>query len=109
MFKLANIREAECIGCTQCLQVCPTDAIVGSINQMHTVISYECIGCEKCVPACPVDCITITDVANKPYDPLVAKQRAKNRLTRLAQAQTKPQFSVTERQALLAAAMQNRK
>lgn len=54
---VAYIREDECIGCTRCIQVCPTDAIVGAAKQMHTVIADECTGCELCVPACPVDCI----------------------------------------------------
>ena len=36
---LARIIEADCIGCTKCIQVCPVDAIVGSAKLMHTVIS----------------------------------------------------------------------
>nr|WP_255494889.1 RnfABCDGE type electron transport complex subunit B [Luteibacter sp. Sphag1AF] len=56
---LARVVEAECIGCTKCIQVCPVDAIVGSAKLMHTVVSDLCTGCELCVPACPVDCITL--------------------------------------------------
>jgi Na+-translocating ferredoxin:NAD+ oxidoreductase subunit B len=56
---VAAIREAECIGCTKCIQACPVDAILGSAKQMHTVIAAECTGCELCVPACPVDCIDL--------------------------------------------------
>lgn len=55
--KVAFIREAECIGCTKCIQACPVDAIVGAAKQMHTVIAEECTGCELCVPPCPVECI----------------------------------------------------
>jgi electron transport complex protein RnfB len=54
---VALVREAECIGCTKCIQVCPTDAIVGAAKQMHTVIEPECTGCELCISPCPVDCI----------------------------------------------------
>lgn len=54
---VARIREAECIGCTKCIQACPVDAILGTGKQMHTVISTECTGCELCVAPCPVDCI----------------------------------------------------
>ncbi len=54
---LAVIREAECIGCTKCIQACPVDAILGSAKQMHTIIASECTGCELCIPPCPVDCI----------------------------------------------------
>jgi electron transport complex protein RnfB len=54
---VAFIREAECIGCTKCIQACPVDAILGAAKQMHTVIVSECTGCDLCVEPCPVDCI----------------------------------------------------
>ena len=56
---LARIVEADCIGCTKCIQACPVDAIVGASKLMHTVMSDDCTGCELCVPACPVDCIAL--------------------------------------------------
>ena len=56
---LARIIEADCIGCTKCIQACPVDAIVGASKLMHTVIEEDCTGCELCVPACPVDCIVL--------------------------------------------------
>nr|WP_299240172.1 electron transport complex subunit RsxB [uncultured Halomonas sp.] len=55
--KVAYIREAECIGCTKCIQACPVDAILGAAKHMHTVIIDECTGCDLCVEPCPVDCI----------------------------------------------------
>jgi len=54
---VAYIREAECIGCTKCIQACPVDAILGAAKLMHTVIAAECTGCDLCVEPCPVDCI----------------------------------------------------
>ncbi|MDA8591308.1 electron transport complex subunit RsxB [Luminiphilus sp.] len=54
---VAYIREAECIGCTKCIQACPVDAILGAAKLMHTVIIDECTGCDLCVEPCPVDCI----------------------------------------------------
>jgi len=59
---LAVIDEAWCIGCTLCLDACPTDAIVGIHKRMHTVIDAHCTGCELCIPACPVDCISLEAV-----------------------------------------------
>lgn len=59
---IAIIDEAWCIGCTLCIGVCPTDAIVGSNKRMHTVIEPYCTGCELCIPACPVDCISLEPV-----------------------------------------------
>ena len=56
---MAVIDEAWCIGCTLCLDACPTDAIVGIHKRMHTVIEAYCTGCELCIPVCPVDCIAL--------------------------------------------------
>jgi electron transport complex protein RnfB len=62
---LAVIDENWCIGCTLCLDVCPTDAILGSNKQMHTVIERYCTGCELCVPVCPVDCIGLENATGE--------------------------------------------
>ena len=59
---MAVIDEAWCIGCTLCLDACPTDAIVGMNKRMHTVIEAHCTGCELCIPVCPVDCISLEAV-----------------------------------------------
>ena len=61
--RVAYIREAECIGCTKCLQACPVDAILGAAKQMHTVLADECTGCDLCVDPCPVECIDMRPVA----------------------------------------------
>ncbi|MGJ7495816.1 RnfABCDGE type electron transport complex subunit B [Variovorax sp. RT4R15] len=58
---MAVIDEAWCIGCTLCLDACPTDAILGIHKRMHTVIEPHCTGCELCIPVCPVDCISLED------------------------------------------------
>jgi electron transport complex protein RnfB len=60
---LAVIDEAWCIGCTLCLDACPTDAILGSNKLMHTVIEPYCTGCELCIPVCPVDCISLENAS----------------------------------------------
>lgn len=59
---LAVIDEAWCIGCTLCIDACPTDAILGSNKRMHTVVEPYCTGCELCLPACPVDCIGMVNL-----------------------------------------------
>ena len=59
---VAVIDESWCIGCTLCIKVCPTDAILGTDKRMHTVIERYCTGCELCVPVCPVDCISLENV-----------------------------------------------
>jgi electron transport complex protein RnfB len=62
---VAVIDEAWCIGCTLCMKVCPTDAILGSNKRMHTVIERYCTGCDLCVPVCPVDCISMENVSGE--------------------------------------------
>ena len=59
---VAVIDEGWCIGCTLCLDACPTDAIFGSNKLMHAVIEPHCTGCELCIPVCPVDCISLENV-----------------------------------------------
>jgi Na+-translocating ferredoxin:NAD+ oxidoreductase subunit B len=59
---VAVIDEDWCIGCTLCIDACPTDAILGTHKQMHTIIEPYCTGCELCVPVCPVDCISLENV-----------------------------------------------
>ena len=62
---VAVIDEDWCIGCTLCIKVCPTDAIVGANKRMHTVVEPYCTGCELCIPACPVDCISLENVSGE--------------------------------------------
>jgi len=63
--QLAVIDENWCIGCTLCLDACPTDAILGGNKGMHTVIEPYCTGCELCVPVCPVDCIALENASGE--------------------------------------------
>jgi electron transport complex protein RnfB len=60
--QVAFVIEADCIGCTKCIQACPVDAIIGGAKLMHTVIEPLCTGCELCVPVCPVDCVVMEAV-----------------------------------------------
>lgn len=61
--QVARIDEANCIGCTKCIQACPVDAIIGATRAMHTVVEALCTGCDLCVAPCPTACITLEPVA----------------------------------------------
>ena len=80
---VAIIDEDWCIGCTLCIAVCPTDAIVGGNKRMHTVMEAYCTGCELCIPVCPVDCIQLENVSghasgwNAWSSPLAEQARAR--------------------------------
>lgn len=69
--QVAFIREAECIGCTKCIQACPVDAILGAARLMHTVIINECTGCDLCIAPCPVDCIEMHPLPLATVTPVV--------------------------------------
>ena len=62
---VALIDESTCIGCTLCINVCPTDAILGSNKLMHTVIEPWCTGCELCIPACPPGVLSMSTAVNE--------------------------------------------
>jgi len=81
--QVARIEEADCIGCTKCIQACPVDAIVGAAQRMHTVIASWCTGCELCIPPCPVDCIVLEPTSAFPPADL-SRTRHDERGARLA-------------------------
>ena len=113
--QIAYIREAECIGCTKCIQACPVDAIVGAAKLMHTVIVDECTGCDLCVAPCPVDCIEMQPLPLATVLPIVGglafsleeqraralkRNRARRRFEqRNARLQREEQQRIAERQA----------
>ena len=90
---VAVIDEDWCIGCTLCMEACPTDAIVGANKRMHTVVEAHCTGCDLCLPACPVDCIRMEPVSGRltgwqawsPAQAEHARRRYTARQLRLAQ------------------------
>jgi electron transport complex protein RnfB len=101
---LARIVEADCIGCTKCIQVCPVDAIVGASKLMHTVIADDCTGCELCVPACPVDCIVLLPMPATQMDVAhadTARTHFQRREARLSQQRTERAAELAERKAAL--------
>ncbi|WP_085718679.1 electron transport complex subunit RsxB [Pseudomonas sp. B28(2017)] len=113
--QIAYIREAECIGCTKCIQACPVDAIVGAAKLMHTVLIDECTGCDLCVAPCPVDCIEMRPLPPNTVLPVVGglaltpqarqartlkRDHARSRFEqRNARLQREEQQKVAERQA----------
>jgi electron transport complex protein RnfB len=106
---LARIVEADCIGCTKCIQVCPVDAIVGGAKLMHSVIEDDCTGCELCVPACPVDCIALEPMPLEQVDDPACAERGRahfqRREARLARERARHDAELAARKAQLGAAV----
>ena len=98
---LARIVEADCIGCTKCIQACPVDAIVGAAKLMHTVIADDCTGCELCVAACPVDCIVLEPMplaqAGDAVHADTAREHFQRREARLAREQAQREAELAAR------------
>lgn len=100
---LARIVEADCIGCTKCIQVCPVDAIIGAPKRMHTVLTEDCTGCELCVPACPVDCIVLDPMPQAQVDDPAradaARAHFQHREARLARERAAQEAELAARKA----------
>ncbi|HPF64445.1 [Fe-Fe] hydrogenase large subunit C-terminal domain-containing protein [Lentimicrobium sp.] len=53
-----KIREDLCIGCSHCMNVCPTEAIRVK-NGKSVLIENRCVDCGECFRVCPVSAIII--------------------------------------------------
>ena len=53
-----EIDEGNCIGCSRCMKICPTEAIRIRGGKAF-IMEDRCIDCGKCHEACPVDAIYI--------------------------------------------------
>jgi NADH:ubiquinone oxidoreductase subunit F (NADH-binding)/(2Fe-2S) ferredoxin/Pyruvate/2-oxoacid:ferredoxin oxidoreductase delta subunit len=47
----------KCTGCLACKKACPTEAIQGSLKDVHTIIQSKCIKCGACQEACRFEAI----------------------------------------------------
>jgi ferredoxin len=52
-----NIDKNKCIGCGDCVDVCPVEAL--SIENEKAVVNDECIDCGACVNTCPEEAISL--------------------------------------------------
>ena len=54
----AKVSKDKCIGCEQCVDVCPTEAI-SMVKGKAVVDADECIYCETCIDECAKDAIVM--------------------------------------------------
>lgn len=63
-----HILPTQCDGCTECLDVCPNEAIAGKKRYIHVIDSFECDRCGACAEVCPKNAI-VKAGAIKPRTP----------------------------------------
>ena len=56
------VSEDKCIGCGECVEVCPVNVYEMQNNKSVVVNAEECIGCESCVEVCPVEAIVVEEI-----------------------------------------------
>jgi len=61
MYKI-EVDEEKCIGCSECVDVCPVDVYEIQNEKSVPVHAEECIGCESCIEVCEQEAITVTEV-----------------------------------------------
>ncbi|HDM10314.1 MAG: 4Fe-4S dicluster domain-containing protein [Deltaproteobacteria bacterium] len=61
MFK-PEVDADKCIGCGECMEVCPVDVYELQDEKSVPVNAEECLGCESCVEVCESEAITVTEV-----------------------------------------------
>lgn len=99
--QFVRIETQQCIGCHLCVPVCPVDAIVGSLGQLHVSLTDVCTGCGLCLPVCPTNCIDLhvrpENISSSVIDNPLMQTRAESariaytqRNARLARASTPP-------------------
>jgi len=59
-----NIRA--CIGCGDCIEICPTNAIpdllIGLYSHLLEIDKSKCNGCGECVSLCPHNAIKLVEL-----------------------------------------------
>jgi NAD-dependent dihydropyrimidine dehydrogenase PreA subunit len=54
-----TIDEEKCIGCGECVDVCPAEVLEMQDDKAVVVNEDECLECESCVETCEQDAITL--------------------------------------------------
>jgi len=57
---IAIITREQCIGCEQCVAICPVGAISMDATGIAVVDLDKCTGCAKCPPVCPSSAIAMS-------------------------------------------------
>ena len=56
-----TVDEDKCVGCEECVDVCPTEVFEMVDEKSKPVEPDECLGCESCIEVCEEDAITVEE------------------------------------------------
>jgi NAD-dependent dihydropyrimidine dehydrogenase PreA subunit len=56
-----EVDQEKCVGCEECVDVCPSDVFEMQDGKSVPVNQEECIACESCVEVCESEAITVTE------------------------------------------------
>jgi len=65
----ARVDKRSCTGCSQCVEICPVEAITLSSEDIAKVQADTCIGCGLSATTCPVEAISLFEVRPKEFIP----------------------------------------
>jgi electron transport complex protein RnfB len=65
---IASIKEEDCSGCGDCVEMCPMDALVMD-GDVATIDLKRCIGCGLCVSVCPTESLSLEMREGAPVPP----------------------------------------
>ncbi|HDI61173.1 MAG TPA: 4Fe-4S dicluster domain-containing protein [Desulfobacteraceae bacterium] len=57
-----EVDSEKCIGCEECVDICPEDVYEMQDEKSVPVNEENCVGCESCLEVCEQDAITITEM-----------------------------------------------
>ena len=55
------IDEEKCIGCGECVDICPSEVLELVDEKAVAVNAEDCVGCESCIEVCEQEAITVEE------------------------------------------------
>ncbi len=57
-----TVNEEKCVGCGECVDICPVEVYEMQDGKSEPVEQESCLGCESCVEVCEADAIQVEEM-----------------------------------------------